>query len=198
MNIGLLIEYDGTDFHGWQRQQESPTIQALIEDNLSDVAGTKIVLYGASRTDSGVHAEAQVANFYVSSGIDPERWRSILNFRLPRTIRILCSQRMQDEFHAQKLAVSKVYEYRILNRDYSSALDRRVLFYPRPLLWYRIREAMPFLTGEKDFRAFQGAKAEVRTTVRTVYSFELYEDYQGLYRFRIEGSGFLKDRKSVV
>ena len=75
-NVRLHIEYDGTDFHGWQRQTGKPTVQALIEDNLTAIAGKRVIVYGASRTDSGVHAQGQVANFFLESRIAPEQWRT--------------------------------------------------------------------------------------------------------------------------
>lgn len=197
-NVRLQIEYDGTDFQGWQRQLDRPTIQAFIEDNLAEVLGRRTVIYGASRTDSGVHARGQVANFYTDGKITPAQWRSVLNFRLPKTIRILESSEMPLAFHAQRDALDKVYEYRILNRPVSSALDRRVLFYPKPLDWAAMRATLPHFVGTKDFRSFQGAKAERKTTVRTIHSFDLFEDAPGLYRFRICGSGFLKQMVRTI
>lgn len=197
-NIRLDIEYDGSPYHGWQRQTGHPTIQAFIEDNLGDVLGRKVVIYGASRTDSGVHAAGQVANFWSDKELPEVKWRDLLNDRLPRTIRITRSSEVAPTFHAQKLAVAKIYEYRVLNRDYSSALDRRVHFMPRPLDWEAVRAALPHFVGEMDFRSFQGAKATVVSTVRTIHSFALYEDYPGLFRFRIEGSGFLKQMVRAI
>lgn len=192
MNVRLHIEYDGTDFQGWQRQLNRPTIQALIEDNLAEVQGRRTIVYGASRTDSGVHARGQVANFYADDKVAPEQWRSILNFHLPRTIRIVESVEVPYGFHSQRDAIDKCYEYRILNRAYASALDRRVLFYPKELDWNAIRESLPYFVGTMDFKSFQGSGSDRKTTIRTVQSFELFEDEPGLYRFRISGTGFLK------
>jgi tRNA pseudouridine38-40 synthase len=200
-NIRLIMEYDGSQFCGWQRQHMGlPTIQAHIEDALSSVLGRKVVVYGASRTDSGVHARGQVAHFYTDGRYEPERWRSILNFTLPSSIRILESSLMPRDFHAQKDVISKIYTYRLLNRPCASALDRRVLFYPGELDWAAIRASLPHFVGEKDFRAFQGAKAEVRSTVRRVLRFELKEEDAtiGLYRFEIEGTGFLKQMVRTI
>lgn len=194
ISVRLKIEYDGTDFHGWQRQPEAPTIQATLEEALFRSLGRKATLYGASRTDSGVHAKGQVAHFYHQSHIPAERFRIILNTLLPPTIRIVESLEVPDKFHSRKDALSKIYEYRILNRKYPSALDRRVYFYPGSLRWARIAKAVPLFIGEKDFRAFQAANAQTNTTTRTVLRFELMEEdpQNGLYRFIIEGNGFLK------
>jgi len=105
---------------------------------------------------------------------------------------------MKPNFHAQKLVLSKIYDYRILNRHSASALDRRVLFYPKPLRWDLIREAVPLFLGEHDFKAFQNAKSAVQSSIRCLLSFELFEDYKGLYRFRIEGTGFLKQMVRTI
>lgn len=199
-NIRLNIEYDGTDYHGWQRQLEKPTIQAWIEDSLAKVTGRRTVIYGASRTDSGVHARGQVANFYPEGPrIEPAQWKHVLNSMIPRSIRVLESSRMPYGFHSQRDALDKVYEYRVLNRDIASALDRRVYFHPMPIDWERVRGALQYFRGEHDFKAFQGAKAERRSTVRTITRFDLDEEAPGLYRFQVEGNGFLKQMvRSIV
>ncbi|NBT59460.1 tRNA pseudouridine(38-40) synthase TruA, partial [bacterium] len=198
-NILLTIEYDGTDFSGWQRQSHDPSIQATIEDVLSKFSGKKTVLYGASRTDAGVHAKGQMANFETEPKMPADKWASFLNANLPRAIRILESRQVPDRFHAQKLAQSKIYEYRLLQRSVPSAWDRTVGFYPIRLNWDAVRKAMPYFIGTKDFKAFQGARASVITTVRTIYRFDLFEEREGLYRFEIEGSGFLKQMvRSIV
>lgn len=192
MNIRLLIEYDGTDFCGWQRQVTGPSIQASIEDILHNVIGRRTVVYGSSRTDSGVHARGQVATFFVESEILPERWGEVLNFYLPSSIRILKSDLVPDDFNPLELAVAKEYEYVILNRSVSSALNRHAYFIPKPLNWGRIREAMPQFVGTHDFKAFQGAKAQVKSTIRTVTDLHLSEQGNGFYAFRVRGNGFLK------
>lgn len=194
MNVRLLVEYDGSDFAGWQRQLGSPTVQQTIEDNIRRITGEKNVLYAAGRTDSGVHARGQVCNFFTDYRAPADQWSRILNFFLPRTIRIVESAEVPASFHAQKDAQSKIYEYCVLNRNTASALDRRALFYPRRIDWEKIREALPQFLGEHDFKSFQGAKADVKSTVRTIYRFDLDESRSalGLYRFEIEGNGFLK------
>lgn len=198
-NVRLHIEYDGTDFFGWQRQQGKPTIQQLIEDNLSAVLGKRTVVYGASRTDSGVHAKGQVANFYTDcESIAGEQWSYVLNFRLPRTIRVQRSAEVPLAFHSQKDALDKIYEYRVLNRAMASALDRRVYFYPGTLDWEEMRRSLPLFVGTHDFKAFQGAKSTVLTTTRTIHYIELFDEGHGLYRFEIKGSGFLKQMVRTI
>lgn len=192
MNTRLLIEYDGTDFCGWQRQPNGPTVQEEIEKILQKTLGKKTTLYGASRTDSGVHALGQVATFFTDSPMPPERWTALLNFHLPRSIRILRADHVAMDFNPQADAVEKEYEYLILNRPVASGLHRRAYYTPRKVHWGRIREAMTQYVGTHDYIAFQGAKAELKTTVRTVTQFELYERGDGFYAFRTRGNGFLK------
>lgn len=192
MNIRLILEYDGTDFHGWQRQGDLPTIQKLIEETLTGIVGKPVTVYGSSRTDSGVHARGQVVTFYADGPVPSDRWHLALNKILPPTVRAVSSTEMPEKFFSQRGSTSKIYEYRVLNRSFASALDRRVYFFPRPLDWARMREVLPLFVGRKDFRAFQGAKATVKTTVREVMRFELFDEGNGYHRFEVEGSGFLK------
>ncbi|MFM8313993.1 MAG: tRNA pseudouridine(38-40) synthase TruA [Deltaproteobacteria bacterium] len=191
-NILLKIEYDGTDFCGWQRQPDGPTIQSTIEDFLQSVLQRRVVLYASGRTDSGVHALSQYAMFRGDVRYEPQVWAKMLNFNLPPSIRILESRLMPDDFHAQKDVLSKTYEYRILNRKVASAINRGVHFYPGKLDWDKIREALVCFIGEKDFKSFQGAKAEVQTTIRTIFRFELLQLAEDFYAFQVEGNGFLK------
>ena len=198
MNIRLAIEYDGTPFAGWQRQPEAPTIQAAIEDVIARVTGSRVPIYGAGRTDAGVHAAGQVAHFHTEAKVPAEKWAELLNFYLPPEIRVLESREVPDTFHARKSAVGKLYVYRVLNRRVASALDRRVYFYPGRLDWDKIRGVLPHFVGEKDFRGFQGAGASVKTTVRRVERFELVDEGGGFYRFEIEGNGFLKQMVRAI
>ena len=124
MNIRLLLEYDGTDFAGWQKQPHHPTIQGTLEEILSKISKQKTVVYGAGRTDSGVHALGQVATFFTDATKPVSEWKRILNFHLPPAIRVLECDEVAQSFSPQKSAISKVYEYRILNRPSPSAIHR--------------------------------------------------------------------------
>lgn len=198
MNIRLTIEYDGEPFFGWQRQEGLPTVQGEIERALAKILGEPVTLYGASRTDTGVHARGQVANFHATAPVPPERWAMVLNSYLPPAIRVTDSREVPGRFNARNDACSKVYEYRLLNRARPSALDRRLYHYPWPLDWEGIRRAMPHFVGKKDFRALQAAGATVKTTVRSVSRFDLVPDEDGLFRFVIEGDGFLKQMVRAI
>jgi tRNA pseudouridine38-40 synthase len=197
-NIKIVLEYDGENYQGWQRQSHAPSIQKTLEDILSQVLEKPTVVYGSSRTDSGVHAKAQVANFYSEKNLEPMKWMSIFNTQLPKDIRVIAVEEMKEDFHSQKKVHSKVYEYRILNRPFASALDRHLCFLPQKIDWHSIQKAMPYFLGEHDFKSFQGAGSTVKTTVRKILRFELYQESEHLYRFEIEGSGFLKQMVRAI
>jgi len=193
MRIRLDIEYDGAPFAGWQRQPHRPTVQALIEEAVAaEAGGERIVVVGASRTDSGVHALGQVAHFTADTRIPADRWSRVLNRRLPAAVRVVRSAEAPAEFHAQKGVASKLYIYRILNRSQPSALDRRALHVPWPLDWTSISEAARHFVGRHDFRAFRASGSGARTTVREILRLDVVARGEGLYCFEVEGTGFLK------
>jgi len=192
-NIKLLIEYDGSGYHGWQRQPDGPTIQETIENSLSKITGENISLHGSGRTDSGVHALGQVANFNTECRVRAEEFQKGLNSLLPKDIVILGAEEAAPEFHAQFSSKSKVYIYKILNRPYRSALLRkRVWHVPYRLAPGAMSEAARELVGEHDFSAFAQAGAEVKSTVRTVTSAELKNSGEDIIEFTVEAEGFLK------
>lgn len=191
-NIKLTIEYDGTNYYGWQRQPAGPTIQEVIETSLETMTCEAVALYGSGRTDSGVHALGQVANFRTGSKLGLEELQKGLNSVLPKDIVIIKAEEAGEGFHAQLSAKSKKYIYKILNRSYPSALLRhRAWYIPYPLTVQYMKEAAEMLIGEHDFRAFAKAGTEGRSTVRTVLNAGL--DTSGdIMEFRIEANGFLK------
>lgn len=191
-NIKLTIEYDGTNYLGWQRQRTSPTIQEVIEKSLGKITGEKITIYGSGRTDTGVHALGQVANFRTESALDPETFQKGLNSVLPGDIVITKAEEAEPDFHSQLSAKSKTYTYKILNRPHPSALLRQRAWYiPYPLSIKRMNEAVRCLAGEHDFRAFAQSGKEVKSTVRTVLSAG-FSTHGDITEFRIEATGFLK------
>ena len=192
-NIKLTIEYDGTNYAGWQRQSEDPTVQETIESALSGMTGEKIVLYGSGRTDSGVHALGQVANFKTKSAIKTGEFQKGLNSILPKDIVIINSEEAEDGFHAQFSSKSKVYVYKVLNRPHGTAIMRkRVWHIPYKLSLTRMSEAAAELQGEHDFNAFCQASPDVKSTVRNVLSAEFKKTEGDILEFTIEADGFLK------
>jgi tRNA pseudouridine38-40 synthase len=193
--LKLTIEYDGTDFVGWQRQAEGVSIQALLEDALAPVEGGPVRVHGAGRTDAGVHALGQVATLAVSASHDTHTLQRALNAVLPPAVRIVEIAEALPDFHARFSAVSKTYEYRIVNAPFVSAfLNRYAWHVPAPLNLDVMREASRALIGTHDFAAFQGAGATVSSTVRTIHSlvWEPGDSFNRPLVMRIEGDGFLR------
>jgi tRNA pseudouridine38-40 synthase len=192
-NIKLTIEYDGTNYLGWQRQKRGPTIQETIETAIEKITKNGVKLIGSGRTDSGVHALGQVANFKTSSGLSAYQLRKALNAILPEDISIVKCEEADIRFHAQFDAKSKTYAYIILYRPYPSALERRRAWHiPSTLKLPEMREASKALIGEHDFSAFGLSTHTLRSTVRQVLRVEIsLRENDSLY-FEIEATGFLK------
>jgi tRNA pseudouridine38-40 synthase len=192
-NIRLLIEYDGTDYQGWQVQPKGPTVQGMIEEKLTLITGEAIHLIGSGRTDSGVHAFGQVANFKTKSQLDVHSIQRALNSLLPPDIVIQKAEEVEEDFHARRQSKSKVYEYRILNRDLRSAFHHEYAWHiPQKLDLEEMRKATRILIGEHDFSSFRSVGSPTRTAIRRVIRAEWKRGRDGLIRFEIEANGFLK------
>jgi tRNA pseudouridine38-40 synthase len=154
-NIRLLIAYDGTDFHGWQRQSNAPTVQECLESAIERILGERTQVWGSGRTDAGVHALNQVANFKTDCPIPCDNLVKALNDALPPTVRIKQSHEVSAKFHARYDVRSKTYRYRILQAPVCSPfLWRFVWHYPFPLDGDRMAEAAKLFEGEHDFTSF--------------------------------------------
>lgn len=193
-NFKLIIEYEGTAYCGWQRQAGDPTIQKTIETALNRMTGEAVTLTGSGRTDAGVHARAQVANFRLETTLAADVFLRGLNSLLPDDIVILHCEPVDEAFHARYDAKSKIYAYRILNRPVRSALSRHHAWHIRERLDLEaMRLAMDHLKGEHDFSAFQGAGSEVAHGVRNITGVRLSDrDERGCIVFTIEATGFLR------
>ncbi|MDE0160092.1 MAG: tRNA pseudouridine(38-40) synthase TruA [Candidatus Dadabacteria bacterium] len=192
-NVKIIIEYDGTDYHGWQCQANLPTVQETIEDAIRKITRENVKITGSGRTDAGVHAIGQVANFSIETQMDPETLQKALNSTLPRDISIIKTQEVPDSFHAQFSSRSKVYEYRILNRPHPPALQRnRVWHIQEKLDTKKMREAATYLEGTHDFSVFATADITVKTTVRTVKRVHVRKTRERIILVEIEADGFLK------
>ncbi len=191
-NLRLDLEYDGTRYHGWQRQKNAPTLQEAIETALARLTGEQIRLIGSGRTDAGVHAVNQVANFLTASTIPLKAFVHGLNSLLPPDIAVLSAREMPPDFHARKAARSKTYEYRILNRPVRSPLSLRFAWHlAAPLDFQALNAAAHLLPGEHDFAAFQASGSAVKTTRRRVLTAE-WQEHHGRYTFTITATGFLR------
>lgn len=193
MNFKLVIEYDGSAYHGWQRQKNGRTVQGEIEDALGKMTGQKITLNGSGRTDAGVHALGQVANFRCETALTPEIFQKGLNSLLAADIVIRDCQGVAEDFHARYDAKGKRYRYRILNRPLPSAIHRgHVWFIRKKLDTQAMRAAIFHIMGSHDFKAFEGAGSPRSHTVRHIWDAELREKDQGCLHFEIEADGFLR------
>ena len=191
-NIKLKIEYDGTNYNGWQKQKNGTTIQETIEEAIKKITNEKCVLLGSGRTDSGVHAYEQVANFKTSSRLSLKKFQMGLNSFLPDDITILDVKEMKINFHSQFDSKSKIYEYTILNRSYPSAhLRNSAWFVNYSLDVDAMSKASDHLLGTHDFKIFSHADSTVKSTVRTIFKVKLKKK-GNLIRFEIESDGFLK------
>jgi tRNA pseudouridine38-40 synthase len=192
-NIKLLIEYDGTNYRGWQVQPKGLTVQGMIEEKLALITGETIHLIGSGRTDSGVHALGQVASFRTKSQLDVHSIQRALNSLLPPDIVIQRAEEVEEGFHARKQSKSKVYEYRILNRNLRSAFHHEYSWHiPQTLDLGEMRKATRMLIGEHDFSSFRSVGSPTRTAVRRVIRAEWKKGRDGFIRFEVEANGFLK------
>ena len=198
MNYKLLIQYDGTDFHGWQVQENGRTIQGELERVIGTLEDAEVSVIGSGRTDAGVHAEGQVANVMLNRSFTPDRLRNAVNGNLWRDIRILSVETVPNEFHARFSARRKTYVYRVVNAPVMSPFWRRFAIHEsRPLDIGKMTEASRLLLGEHDWTAFASARADGDNRVRTILdcTIETHWDERAaasLVEFRITANGFLR------
>jgi tRNA pseudouridine38-40 synthase len=170
-NYKLTLSYDGTDFHGWQRQPDKRTVQGILEDCLAKITQNKIHVIGAGRTDAGVHAQGQVASFKARISLDDEELFRALNSVLPQDVRVVSLIKIDPDFHARKSARSKVYQYRICNSPLISPfLIRYVLHWPSPLNAFLMKEAASLFIRQKGTEIIYTVEANgfLRYMVRTM------------------------------
>jgi len=193
-NIRLTVEYEGTNYHGWQAQTGSGlvTIQETLEKALSSLTHEPVKVNGSSRTDAGVHALAYVCNVVTSSRIPPAAWAPAVNHLLPEDIRVLSSEEAAPDFHARFSAIGKIYSYRILNRRAPSALYRHRAWHVNLRLNMRdMRSAAEHLTGQHDFSAFRAAGCSASSPVRTLKPIILKKSAD-MIELRMEADSFLQ------
>jgi tRNA pseudouridine38-40 synthase len=197
-NIRLILAYDGTDFRGWQRQPDAPTIQACLEDALQKLTGAPAPVCGSGRTDAGVHASHQVANFQTASTIPCANFVKALNDLLPPTVRIKEAGDAAPAFHARYDVRCKTYRYRIVITPVCSPLLWRfVCHHPYPLDRGQMAQAAGLLEGEHDFTSFAAAHAhedeEIKSYVRVIFrSRLLWRPRSSMLVYEVTGKGFLR------
>ncbi|HLL74330.1 MAG TPA: tRNA pseudouridine(38-40) synthase TruA [Pyrinomonadaceae bacterium] len=177
MNYRLTIQYDGTDFAGWQVQARGErTVQGELERVLSLLDGRAVAVHGAGRTDAGVHAEAQVASFQLEREFAPEKLRDAINGNVAADLRVTAARRASEDFHARFSARGKTYVYRIFNERFGSPfLSRYAHQEGRPLDAGRMRECARLFVGTHDWTAFSAAQSDVKDRVRTVTRLDITE-----------------------
>jgi tRNA pseudouridine38-40 synthase len=192
-NIRLLVEYDGTRYHGWQRQAEAVTIQQVLEESLERLTGEQVALIGSGRTDAGVHARGQVANFRTTSPIPLQAFHKGMNSLLPKDIAVLSALEAEPAFHARKSARAKTYEYCILNRPTRSPLyHHHAWWIDAPLDLAAMAGAAGALPGEHDFTAFRASGSDNLNPVRRVLAAEWRHEFGGWLIFTVTATGFLR------
>jgi len=166
----ILIEFDGTDYAGWQRQTNAPSIQASLEQAINDFCRENVTIYGAGRTDAGVHGRAMAAHFDLERPATPERVRDALNFHLrEQPISVLSANLVEDDFHARFSCLARHYEYRILNRRAPASLTRAFCWWvPVSLDYEKMHEAAQFLVGTHDFTTFRATMCQSNSPVKSI------------------------------
>lgn len=197
-NIKITVEYDGTNYFGWQKQKNGATIQQKIEEAIKMVTGEVVDVIGSSRTDSGVHAKGFIANFKTNSTIPSERFREALNPKLPGDIVILKSEEVPDNFHARYSSKGKTYCYTILNRYEPPAIGRNYVYHLKESLDIEaMKKACKYFIGTHDFKAFKSTGSSVKTSVRTIT--DLHIDMEGnLMKIYISADGFLYNMVRII
>ena len=196
--VGLVVAYDGTHYSGWQTQPNVTTIQGVLNDTLSELLGEKIETIGASRTYAGVHALGNVAVFDTEARIPGEKFSYALNQRLSEDIRIQLSEEVEPDFHPRYCDSEKTYEYRILNRKFPVPTERLYsYFYHYKLDVEKMKEATSYLIGRHDFASFCGSGAQVKTTIRTITSMDVWRDGD-MVTIRVSGTGFLYNMVRII
>ena len=191
-HIKIVLQYDGSRYDGWQKQGNTgQTIQGKLEDVLEKLAGVPVEVRGAGRTDAGVHALGQTADFYIPDPISPSEVKSYLNRYLPEDIRILKAEQAGERFHSRLNAVSKTYRYVIETGEKKDVFQRKYVYGlgKRPDV-EAMKQGASFLTGERDFKSFCANKKMKKSTVRTVYSIDIREEGSRII-LTFRGNGFL-------
>ena len=198
MRVKLIVAYDGTNYKGWQVQPNGITIEEVLNKKLTELLGEEITVTGASRTDSGVHALGNVAVFDTRTRMPAEKISFALNQRLPEDIVVQNSCEVPADWHPRYQNSRKTYEYRILNRTFPMPSRRfDTYFYHHPLDVERMKLAASYLEGEHDFKSFCAVGAQVKSTVRRIYSCKV-EKEGDIITIRVTGNGFLYNMVRII
>lgn len=197
-NIKLTIEYDGKEFNGWQKQPNKLNIQGNIEKVISEITKEEIELIGSGRTDAGVHAIGQVANFKTNSNIPIEKFAIAINFRLKKSIIIKKAEEVPERFHSRYNCKKKTYKYIINNSETGSAIYRNLEYnIKNPLNVENMQKAAKYFEGEHDFSAFKASGTSSKSSVRTIYSAQVKKEDERII-IELTGNGFLYNMVRII
>ena len=196
--VKMIVAYDGTNYSGWQFQNNAITIEQKLNEALTELLGEEITVIGASRTDAGVHSLGNVCVFDTDTRIPAEKISHALNARLPEDIVVQDSCEVDMDFHPRFTNSRKTYEYRVLNRTFRMpTLRRDTYFYHYPLDVEKMKKAASFLVGEHDFKSLCSVNTQAETTVRTIYSCTV-EKEGDIIKIRVQGNGFLYNMVRII
>lgn len=198
-NIKLIIEYDGKDFNGWQRQPNKLNIQGTIENAITKVTGEEVNLIASGRTDAGVHALGQVANFKTNSTIPIERIPLAINSSLKKSILIKSAEEVDEKFNSRLSCKKKTYRYIINNSRYGTAIYRNLETHiAYKLDVEKMQQAIKYFEGEHDFKAFKASGTSSKSSVRTIYRAEVMKKEDERIWIELTGSGFLYNMVRII
>ena len=198
-NIKLTIEYDGKDFNGWQKQPDKLNIQGSIESAIEQITGEKIELNASGRTDAGVHALGQVANFKTNSSLDIEKFPIAINSKLKKSIRIIKAEEVDEKFHSRLSCKQKTYRYIINNSVFSSAIYRNLETHiPYKLDISKMQKAAKYFEGEHDFKAFKASGTSNKSSVRKIFKAEVIKCENNRINIELTGNGFLYNMVRII
>lgn len=198
-NIKLVIEYDGKEFNGWQKQPDKLNIQGNIEKAIEGITGEKVELMASGRTDRGVHSLGQVANFKTNSDLPIDKFPIAINTNLKRSIRILSAEEVDEKFHSRLSCKKKTYRYIINNSKYGTAIYRNLeTNIPMKLDIEKMKEAAQYFEGEHDFKAFRASGTSSKNSVRTIYKAEVKEMPNERIYIELTGNGFLYNMVRII
>lgn len=197
-NIKLTIEYEGKDYNGWQKQPNKLNIQGEIERAIQIVTGQEADLIGSGRTDAGVHAFGQVANFKIESDFPIEKLATAINSQLKKSIRVLKAEEVPLEFHSRYHCHKKTYGYIIENSEQGTAIYRNTTYHvSQPLDVEKMQQAANYLVGEHDFSSFKSSGTSSKSSVRTIYQAQVLKE-QTRVIIMLTGNGFLYNMVRII
>lgn len=197
-NIKIVLEYDGTNYGGWQKQKDVKTVQGELEKAIFKITKEEVKTIGCSRTDSGVHSRHYVVNFNTESRVPSDRFTKALNTKLPDDIRVLESSEVSVDFHSRYHCIGKTYSYTLLNKEIASVMLRNYTWHiERELDINKMIEASKYLVGKHDFSSFRNTGSSALTTVRTITDISIKkEDF--LLKIYISADGFLYNMARII